>query len=102
MGLEGIVSKRKASSYRSGRSTDWVKSKKPACAAVQREGKKTDAAGAAPVQSAAQDAHRHGRQFLHLAAGAATLPAASRALRILDTAIRHEASNETRMTLDLI
>jgi ATP-dependent DNA ligase len=27
MGLEGIVSKRKASSYRSGRSPDWLKSK---------------------------------------------------------------------------
>jgi bifunctional non-homologous end joining protein LigD len=37
MGLEGIVSKRKASSYRSGRSPDWLKSKNPACAAVQRE-----------------------------------------------------------------
>jgi len=34
MGLEGIVSKRKASSYRSGRSPDWLKSKNPACAAV--------------------------------------------------------------------
>jgi DNA-binding beta-propeller fold protein YncE len=39
MGLEGIVSKRKASSYRSGRSPDWLKSKNPACAAVQREAK---------------------------------------------------------------
>jgi ATP-dependent DNA ligase len=33
----GIVFKRKASSYRSGRSPDWLKSKNPACAAVQRE-----------------------------------------------------------------
>ena len=37
MGLEGIVSKRKASSYRSGRSPDWPKSKNPTCAAVRRE-----------------------------------------------------------------
>ena len=37
MGLEGIVSKRKASTYRSGRSPDWLKSKNPACAAVKRE-----------------------------------------------------------------
>jgi bifunctional non-homologous end joining protein LigD len=37
MGLEGIVSKRKNSTYRSGRSPDWLKSKNPACAAVKRE-----------------------------------------------------------------
>jgi bifunctional non-homologous end joining protein LigD len=37
MGLEGIVSKRKDSTYRSGRSPDWLKSKNPACAAVMRE-----------------------------------------------------------------
>jgi bifunctional non-homologous end joining protein LigD len=37
MGLEGIVSKRKASSYRSGRSPNWLKSKNPSCAAVRRE-----------------------------------------------------------------
>ncbi len=36
MGLEGIVSKRKDSTYRSGRSPDWLKSKNPACAAVKR------------------------------------------------------------------
>jgi hypothetical protein len=36
MGLEGIVSKRKDSSYRSGRSSDWLKMKNPACAAVKR------------------------------------------------------------------
>jgi hypothetical protein len=29
MGLEGIVSKRNDSRYRSGRSLDWIKSKKP-------------------------------------------------------------------------
>ena len=37
MGLEGIVSKRKSSPYRSGRSPDWIKSKDPACEAVRRE-----------------------------------------------------------------
>jgi ATP-dependent DNA ligase len=34
---EGIVSKRKYSAYRSGRSPDWLKMKNPACAAVTRE-----------------------------------------------------------------
>jgi bifunctional non-homologous end joining protein LigD len=37
MGLEGIVSKRLGSRYRSGPSPDWLKSKNPACAAVKRE-----------------------------------------------------------------
>src|SRR5260370_262176 len=37
MGLEGIVSKRKASSYRSGRSSDWLKMKNPNAPAVKRE-----------------------------------------------------------------
>jgi bifunctional non-homologous end joining protein LigD len=37
LGLEGIVSKRKDSFYRSGRSPDWLKSKNPACEAVRRE-----------------------------------------------------------------
>ena len=31
MGLEGIVSKRLGSSYRSGRSTNWLKMKNPDC-----------------------------------------------------------------------
>jgi bifunctional non-homologous end joining protein LigD len=39
MGLEGIVSKRKGSPYRSGRSPDWLKMKNPACEAVRREAK---------------------------------------------------------------
>ena len=34
LGLEGI---RKDSTYRSGRSPDWIKSKNPACEAVRRE-----------------------------------------------------------------
>src|SRR5262249_25070919 len=37
MGLEGIVSKRLGSVYRSGRSRDWLKFKNPAAAAVKRE-----------------------------------------------------------------
>jgi bifunctional non-homologous end joining protein LigD len=37
MGLEGIVSKRKDSPYRSGRSPDWLKMKNPSCEAVRRE-----------------------------------------------------------------
>ena len=37
LGLEGIVSKRKDSPYRSGRSPDWLKMKDPACAAAKRE-----------------------------------------------------------------
>jgi bifunctional non-homologous end joining protein LigD len=35
--LEGIVSKRKDSPYRSGRSPDWLKMKNPAAPAVKRE-----------------------------------------------------------------
>src|SRR5258707_9949403 len=38
--LEGIVSKRLGSRYRSGRSTDWLKSKNPAAPAVKREAEK--------------------------------------------------------------
>src|SRR5262249_16929317 len=37
MGLEGIVSKRLGSRYPPGRSTDWLKFKKPAAPAVKRE-----------------------------------------------------------------
>jgi bifunctional non-homologous end joining protein LigD len=37
MGLEGIVSKRKDSPYRSGRSPDWLKMKNPDAPAVRRE-----------------------------------------------------------------
>jgi bifunctional non-homologous end joining protein LigD len=37
MGLEGIVSKRLGSRYRSGRTTDWLKMKNPAAPAVKRE-----------------------------------------------------------------
>jgi bifunctional non-homologous end joining protein LigD len=37
LGFEGIVSKRKDSLYRSGRSPDWLKMKNPAAPAVKRE-----------------------------------------------------------------
>ena len=37
MGLEGIVSKRLGSRYRSGRSKDWLKFKNPDAPAVKRE-----------------------------------------------------------------
>jgi bifunctional non-homologous end joining protein LigD len=37
MALEGIVSKRKDSPYRSGRSPHWLKMKNPAAPAVKRE-----------------------------------------------------------------
>ena len=37
MGLEGIVSKRRGSIYRSGRCKDWLKFKNPNAPAVKRE-----------------------------------------------------------------
>ena len=37
MGLEGIVSKRLGSRYRSGRSPDWLKFKNPEAPAAKRE-----------------------------------------------------------------
>ena len=37
LGLEGIVSKRLGSTYRSGRSPDWLKFKNPSAPAVKRE-----------------------------------------------------------------
>jgi ATP-dependent DNA ligase len=37
LGLEGMVSKRKDSAYRSGRSPDWLKMKNSAAPAVKRE-----------------------------------------------------------------
>jgi bifunctional non-homologous end joining protein LigD len=37
LGLEGIVLKRKDSSYRSGRSPHWINSKNPQAPAVKRE-----------------------------------------------------------------
>jgi ATP-dependent DNA ligase len=40
LGLEGIVSKRKDSAYRSGRSPDWFKMKNADAPAVKREAEK--------------------------------------------------------------
>jgi bifunctional non-homologous end joining protein LigD len=37
LGLEGLVSKRKGSAYRSGRSPDWLKMKNADAPAVKRE-----------------------------------------------------------------
>jgi bifunctional non-homologous end joining protein LigD len=39
LGLEGIVSKRRDSRYRSGRSKDWIKVKNPDSPAMRRPGK---------------------------------------------------------------
>jgi bifunctional non-homologous end joining protein LigD len=57
LGLEGIVSKRKGSTYRSGRSLDWLKVKNANAPAVKRE---ESAARAAP--SLLPYAHRHPRR----------------------------------------
>ena len=45
MGLEGIVSKRLGSRYRSGRTSDRLKFKSPAAPAVQREAEEDRAGG---------------------------------------------------------
>ena len=37
IGVEGIVSKRKGSRYRSGRTPDWIKVKNPKSPAVKRK-----------------------------------------------------------------
>ena len=42
MGLEGVISKRRGSRYRSGRSFDWVKSKNPDSPAAKRLDHKPD------------------------------------------------------------
>jgi ATP-dependent DNA ligase len=41
MALEGIVSKRLGSRYRSGRSPDWLKFKNPEAPAVRREAERS-------------------------------------------------------------
>ena len=48
MGLEGIVSKRLGSRYRSGRSPDWLKFKNPDAPAVKREAERIGADEASP------------------------------------------------------
>ena len=51
-GLEGIVSKRLGSRYRSGRSPDWVKSKNLACAAVRQRRRRIGGGVADALRSA--------------------------------------------------
>src|SRR5262245_11704739 len=48
LGLEGIVSKRLGSRYRSGRSADWLKMKNPAAPAVKREAEEDWGTGKSP------------------------------------------------------
>jgi hypothetical protein len=60
MGLEGIVSKRIGSRYRSGRSPDWLKSKNPSAPAVRRD----NAGHAAPAPPiSAINSRRHASSF---------------------------------------
>jgi hypothetical protein len=60
MGLEGIVSKRLGSRYRSGRSPDWLKFKNPEAPAVKREAEE-DWGAEDPVPSAAWTRRPKGR-----------------------------------------
>ena len=61
MGLEGIVSKRLGSRYRSGRSLDWLKFKNPDAPAVKREadgeGPRGALGGARPGDDSAEVPH---------------------------------------------
>ena len=50
MGLEGIVSKRLGSRYRSGRSPDWLKFKNPAAPAVKREAEEDWGSGSSSIK----------------------------------------------------
>jgi ATP-dependent DNA ligase len=50
LGLEGIVSKRRDSLYRSGRSPHWIKSKNPNAPAVKREAEEDWGRGSRPRQ----------------------------------------------------
>jgi ATP-dependent DNA ligase len=61
MGLEGIVSKRKDSAYRSGRSPDWLKMKNPACEAVRREAVRVSGGGHPQKQKARPERNGPGR-----------------------------------------
>src|SRR5262249_15301245 len=51
LGLEGIVSKRKGSMYRSGRSPDWLKMKNSDAPAVKREAEEEWGKGPALIRS---------------------------------------------------
>jgi hypothetical protein len=68
LGLEGIVSKRKDSMYRSGRSPDWLKMKNPAAPAVKSCGRIVDGVGfsdkpARPVSSNCTSLRRSVQRF---------------------------------------
>jgi ATP-dependent DNA ligase len=57
MGLEGIVSKRLGSRYRSGRTRDWLKFKKPAAPTVKREAEEDwvkDSVGGSALHAASE------------------------------------------------
>ncbi len=91
MGLEGIMSKRKDSTYCSGRSPDWLKMKNPACEALRRRRKRIggmthpdDALHAGPFHS-----DRAGPDICHLHASMENrAPAPSRASRVRNLARR--------------
>jgi bifunctional non-homologous end joining protein LigD len=55
LGLEGIVSKRRDSPYRSGRSPDWVKMKKSNAPAVRREAEEDWGEAAQPERISMRD-----------------------------------------------
>ena len=59
MGLEGIVSKRLGSRYRSGRSPDWLKFKNPEAPAVKREAGRIGAVRADDRSASAADRKSH-------------------------------------------
>jgi bifunctional non-homologous end joining protein LigD len=71
LGFEGIVSKRKASWYQSGRSRDWVKLKNPKAPAVTR---------LAEEDWSLPKGVKHFRLF-HLASGCATAPPSAKEAR---------------------
>ena len=52
LGLEGIVSKRRDSTYRSGRSPDWLKMKNADAPAVKREAEEDWGKGAVAMSAA--------------------------------------------------
>jgi bifunctional non-homologous end joining protein LigD len=77
LNLEGIVSKRKDSSYRSGRSPHWIKSKNPQAPAVKREAEEDWGRWPSAVETFAQAAgmaHGHGSQRGRCATGNFTAP----------------------------
>jgi hypothetical protein len=74
MGLEGIVSKRKASAYRSGRTADWIKSKNPDAPAVKREAE--EEWDRWPSKKARPSSRNHGSHSL------ARMPRPARLLRL--------------------